>query len=337
MTMATARVDPVLSVQNLNLVFETLRAKLIALNDVSLTVNEGEVVGLVGESGSGKSSFALAIMRLLPAPPARIADGGHVFFKGKDLLALSERQMEDVRGSGISMIFQEPLTALNPVFTIGDQLGEAVKVGLTRHAAPRDNHGKAVVREHTVAWLRRVGLPDAQGALEKYPYELSGGMRQRVMIAMAMASQPALILADEPTSALDATTQAQILGLLRSLIKETDTSVIFISHDLAVVAQIADRVAVMYAGMVVESAPVEALFERPLHPYTEALLACFPRGDIGSAERLEVIPGTVPVMSEVPTGCPFSSRCKYAIAGCMDGVPKLREVAPGHHVACVLR
>ncbi len=324
---------PVLIVQNLQILFETIQVRLSALNKVNLAVNEGEVVGLVGESGCGKSSLALAVIGLLSIPPARIIGGSEISFKGQNLLSLSERQMEMIRGTGISMIFQEPLTSLNPVFTIGDQLGEAIKIGLVRRGA---DHPKAdAVRGHCVAWLRKVGLSDPERSLEKYPHELSGGMRQRVMIAMAMAPSPALILADEPTSALDVTTQAQILKLLRSLIREERTAVIFISHDLAVVAQIADRVAVMYAGIVVEEAPVNEIFERPLHPYTEALLASFPKE--GGKDRLDVIPGTVPHLSGLPKGCPFSPRCKYAIRECSEITPELREVAPGHFVACHLR
>ena len=328
-------VEPVLKVQNLQIVFETLQVRLSALNKVNLVVNEGEVVGLVGESGCGKSSLALAIIGLLSIPPTRIIDGSEVSFKGQSLLSLSERQMELVRGSGISMIFQEPLTSLNPVFTIGDQLGEAVKIGETR-GEKLENINTNTVREKSVTWLRRVGLSDPERALEKYPHELSGGMRQRVMIAMAMAPKPTLILADEPTSALDVTTQAQILKLLKTLIKEVKTSVIFISHDLAVVAQIADRVAVMYAGIIVEEAPVNEIFERPLHPYTEALLASFPR-EGNRNDRLEVIPGTVPYFSSLPKGCPFKPRCKYAKDVCLETTPELREVTPGHFVACLFR
>jgi oligopeptide/dipeptide ABC transporter ATP-binding protein len=330
------KIETVLSVQDLRLVFETIQGRFHALNGVDLEIKEREVVGLVGESGSGKSSLALATIGLLPTPPARILAESQIHFKGQDLLALKEDEMEKIRGTGISMIFQEPLTSLDPLFTIGDQVEESVKIGLER----RGKSGNPVsmdeqVEGNSASWLKRVGLPDPERALQKYPHELSGGMRQRVMIAMAMAAKPSLMLADEPTSALDVTTQAQILKLTRSLMEEVGTAVLFISHDLAVVAQIADRVLVMYAGMIVEEAPVHEIFDRPLHPYTQALLASFPTEE-AKGKHLGAIPGYVPSLANIPDGCPFHPRCKYAREDCPKARPGLREIYPGHKVACVL-
>jgi peptide/nickel transport system ATP-binding protein len=328
--------EVVLSVQNLHLVFETIEGRYNALNGVDLDVEEGQVIGLVGESGCGKSSLALATIGLVPTPPAKIMEGSKILFKGQDLLALGEKEMEKIRGTGMSMIFQEPLTCLNPVFTIGDQLTEAVTTSLERRNHPRAIARKEDgVKQQVVSWLRKVGIPDPEAALAKYPHELSGGMRQRVMIAMAMAPKPSLMLADEPTSAVDVTTQAQILRLIRSLIAETQTSVLFISHDLAVVAQIADRVAVMYAGLIMEEASVHEMFERPLHPYTQALLASFP-GEEGKNKDLETIPGSVPSLTNIPAGCPFHPRCRSARDECSKARPQLKEVSPRHKVACVL-
>ena len=326
---------PLLSVQNLEIVFETIHAKIHALNNVNLSVGPGEVLGIVGESGSGKSSLALAIMRLLPTPTAKVLGDSKIIFGGRDILECSERQMEDVRGRGISMIFQEPLTSLNPVFTIGEQLGEAVRIGLEKEKKNGQGPTKHEIRDLSIEWLRKVGLADPERAVHRYPHELSGGMRQRVIIGIALATKPSLILADEPTSALDVTTQSQILELLKSLIKETKVSVLFISHDLAVVAQIADRVIVMYAGMVIESAKAIEIFDKPLHPYTEALISCLPK-DAGPQERLEVITGTVPDISGTISGCPFSPRCKYVMKSC-DTMPAFKEVSPDRQVACWLR
>jgi len=324
----------VLKVENLRLLYETMRGRSWALTGVDFGIQPGEVLGLVGESGCGKSSLALAIMQLLPQSARAMT--GKVLFKGQDILSLTGTEMETVRGSGISMIFQEPLTSLNPLFTIGDQLRESIRMALRRR---KDESLKSELKEEVsrqaVDWLRRVGIPDSESAVKKYPHELSGGMRQRVMIAMAMASRPSLLLADEPTSALDVTTQAQILQLIQLLIKDAGTAVIFISHDLAVIAQIADRVAVMYAGMLVEESSVSEIFENPLHPYTQALLSSFPRQE-RRKKRLETIPGSVPELESVPARCPFDSRCKYATSDCLKARPHWKEVSPGHHVACIL-
>ena len=322
--------EPVLSIEGLSIAFETLEGKYCALNGVDLHIKPTEIIGLVGESGCGKSSLALAVIGLLPVPPAKILSGS-IMFKGDNLLKHTEEGIEKVRGTGISMIFQEPLTSLNPLFTVGDQITEAITVRLERENSA---HTKTSAQAEGVAWLRKVGIPDPDGAFHRYPHELSGGMRQRIMIAMALSSSPTLMIADEPTSALDVTTQAQILKLTRKLVEEVKASVLFISHDLAVVAQIADRVAVMYTGMIVEEGSAIEIFQNPLHPYTQALLASFP-GKESINEPLKVIPGQVPSLTRIPNGCPFHPRCSYAKDECRTERPRLKEVS-GHGVACVL-
>lgn len=328
--------EPILSVRNLHLAFESMRGRFHALNGVNLDIAPGEVLGVVGESGCGKSSLALATIGLLPSS-SRIMNESEILFNGKNLLSMSDAEMELVRGTGISMIFQEPLTSLNPIFTIGDQLTEAVRIAAIRRDRkldPTKKKAKEEFKEQGVSWLRRVGIPDPESALERYPHELSGGMRQRVMISMALAERPALMLADEPTSFLDVTTQAQILRLTASLVRDAGASVMMISHDLAVVAQISDRIVVMYAGIVVEDAPIPEIYEKPLHPYTQALLSCLPRP--GAAKRLEMIPGAPPSLRDKPHGCPYAPRCAYAKEICKADTPRLKEVSPGHHVACIL-
>ena len=322
--------NPILSINDLTIAFETSEGKYSALNGVNLEINPSEIIGLVGESGCGKSSLALAVIGLLPVPPAKVLHG-NITFKGDNLLKLTENGIEKVRGTGISMVFQEPLTSLNPLFTVGEQISEAINVRLQREGAA---HTKSNVEAEGVAWLRKVGIPDPQGAFHRYPHELSGGMRQRVMIAMALSASPTLMIADEPTSALDVTTQAQILKLVRKLVEEVNASVLFISHDLAVVAQIADRVAVMYTGMIVEEGPVVEVFEKPLHGYTQALLGSYP-GRESSREPLKVIPGQVPNLTRIPPGCPFHPRCVRAQDKCKTVRPLLKEVW-GHNVACAL-
>ncbi len=329
--------DPVLAIRNFSLDYQTFLGGVNALNSVDLDIFKGEILGLVGESGCGKSSLAMSIIGLLPAIHAKISGESKIDFRGQDLLTLKESEMEKIRGTGISMIFQEPLTSLNPIFTVGYQLSESVKIGLQRKEPKSASvvTDKKSLKEQAVAWLRKVGIADSGKVFERYPHELSGGMRQRVMIAMALAARPALLLADEPTTALDVTTQAQILRLIRSLVNEIRTSVIFISHDLAVIAQIADRVAVMYAGIIVEEASVYEIFEKPLHPYTQALLASFP-SDEKEKKRFETIPGSVPSLMNRPPGCPFHPRCKFAMKVCSGERPQLKEFSPGHKVACVL-
>jgi oligopeptide/dipeptide ABC transporter ATP-binding protein len=322
--------EPVLRIDDLTVAFETLEGKYSALNGVDLEIGPSEIMGLVGESGCGKSSLALATIGLLPVPPAKILQGT-ITFKEDNLLKFTEKEVEKVRGTGISMVFQEPLTSLNPLFTIGNQITEAIDVRIGRENSGRT---KTSAQAEGVTWLRKVGLSDPEGAFHRYPHELSGGMRQRVMIAMALASSPTLMIADEPTSALDVTTQAQILKLIRKLVQEVKASVLFISHDLAVVAQIADRVAVMYTGMIVEEGPVIEIFEKPLHGYTQALLASYP-GRESFNEPLKAIPGQVPNLTRIPTGCPFHPRCVRAQDKCRTVRPLLKE-AWGHNVACVL-
>jgi oligopeptide/dipeptide ABC transporter ATP-binding protein len=316
-------------VKNLQVVFTTVSGRIPALNGVDIAIAKGEILAVVGESGSGKTTLALAIDRLLPSSQVELQNESEIWFQGVPIHKLKEEQLEKIRGTGISMIFQEPLTSMNPLFTIGDQVGEAIQVSHERSKI-RGN-----VKQETVLWLGRVGLPDPDDTFLKYPHELSGGMRQRAMIAMALASKPSLMLADEPTSALDVSIQAQILELIRALTREVETSVLFISHDLAVVAQIADRVAVMYAGKIVEEAPVSEIFEKPLHPYTRALLESFPKL-FSTSERLAVIPGSVPDPVHLPSGCPFHPRCKYVMEVCKQEVPELKEVNKGHKASCLL-
>jgi peptide/nickel transport system ATP-binding protein len=293
------------------------------LSQVGLDLLAGEVLGVVGESGSGKSMLALSIMGLLP-PPIRVR-GGRILLQGQDLLALDRTAMRALRGGDVAMVFQEPMTSLNPVMRVGQQIGETLRWhrGLRGDAA----------RDEAVALLRRVEMPDAQRQIDAYPHELSGGMRQRVMIAMALAGQPRLLMADEPTTALDVTIQAQILELVRRIQRESGMSVLWITHDLGVVAEMCDRVAVMYAGRVVETGQALDIFDRPAHPYTRGLLASRPRISTG-AQWLSVIEGTVPGVGQLGTGCSFAPRCRLARAACAS-VPPLQEVGPGHRAACV--
>jgi len=300
---------------------------LLAVRDLTLTIKQGEVLGLVGESGSGKSLTALALMRLLP-PPASAS--GNIFFTNQsgveDLLQLPDEQMRQLRGSHIAMIFQEPMTALNPVMRVGDQVAEAVLV-----------HQQVSRREawdRVVAALQDVGIRDASIRARDYPHQLSGGMRQRVMIAMAIVNRPKLLIADEPTTALDVTVQAQILELLAELGSKFGLTMLFISHDLAVVSQIANRVAVMYAGSLVELAANRELFLAPAHPYTRGLLNAVPSLKTDRARPLETIEGTVPPLHAVPAGCPFEPRCGFRVPDCVRQLPPLVEVAPGHWARC---
>ena len=318
-----AKTHPVLEIEDLETSFFTQRGELKAVDHVSLQVNSGEVLGFVGESGCGKSVTALSVLRLVPEPPGKII-GGSILFEGDDLMRKSPEEMEDIRGNNISMIFQEPLTALNPVFSVGFQITE----GIRRHMNLSSNQATSLALD----MLKRVGIPDPETRLRAYPHQLSGGMRQRVMIAMALACEPKLLIADEPTTALDVTIQAQILELLRRLQKETGTSIVMITHDLGVIAEIADRVAVMYAGKVVETAPVKELFRRPLHPYTIGLISSIPK-IIGPRNRLTTIPGMVPSLSQLPRGCTFAPRCSYATERCKQP-PELKEAESGHSVRC---
>ena len=315
---------PLLEVRDLETHFTTGAGVFKAVDGVSLSLGRGETLGLVGESGCGKSVTSLSIMRLIPQPPGRIA-GGRIVLEGRDLLALGEDEMRRVRGDRIAMIFQEPMTSLNPVHTIGNQIVETIR--LHRDVSP------AEARTRAVEMLRLVRMPSPETRIDDYPHQLSGGMRQRVMIAMALACDPRVLIADEPTTALDVTIQAQILDLLRDLRDRTGTAIVLITHDLGVVAELADRVAVMYAGRIVEEAPVKALFGDPQHPYTLGLLASIP-GLSGPGERLTAIEGSVPNPYAVPEGCRFHPRCPFAIDRCRQQAPSLTELSQDHRVAC---
>jgi len=316
---------PLLAIENLRTYFHTDAGVARAVDGVSLAIAPGETVGLVGESGCGKTVTALSILRLV-APPGRIESGSRIVFEGRDLMELRESDIRRVRGNRIAMIFQEPMTALNPVFTVGDQVAEVARI---HDAAPRK-----AAWQRAVDMLEQVGIPEPGLRARDYPHQLSGGMRQRVMIAMALMMKPALVIADEPTTALDVTIQAQILDLLRGLQKRFGMSLLLITHDMGVVAEMASRVVVMYGGEVVEEAPVARIFSQPQHPYTEGLLAAMPR--MGRAqERLTTIPGTVPPPTDWPDGCRFRDRCSYAWEKASEH-PALTQVAPGHFARCHL-
>ena len=316
---------PLLSIDGLRIEFDTPNGSVAVVDGLDLTIRHGEVLGLVGESGCGKSVTSLAVMRLLPSPPGRIT-GGRVMFDGTDLLQLSLRQLRHVRGAEISMIFQDSMTSLDPAFTVGHHLVEAQK----NHGRP----GRAAARKKALELLDLVGIADAPRRLSQFPHELSGGMRQRVMIAMALANEPQLLIADEPTTALDVTIQAQILDLLRDLQSELHMAMLFVTHDLGVIAEIADRVAVMYAGQVVEQTSVHDLFKGPRHPYTKGLLGAMPSALAPAAERLTIIPGAVPMAHQYPTGCRFQPRCSRAVAECASAPIELVEIPTGS-VRCI--
>ena len=316
--------DPILEVDSLSVSFKTETGRVGVVEDVSFSLEPGEALGLVGESGCGKSVTAMSIMRLNPSPPSRV-DGGQIRFQGSDLLALDDDAMRAVRGDRIGMIFQEPMTSLNPTFSIGYQIAEVFHV--------HRGMGKAEARRESAEILGMVGIGAPERRLGQYPHELSGGLRQRVMIAMALACRPDLLIADEPTTALDVTVQAQILDLLRRLQAEMDMSVLLISHDLGIVAEVCARVIVMYAGRIVESATVEALFRHPRHPYTVGLLSSSPR--LGAKRAiLPTIPGMVPAPGQRGVGCYFAARCPRAMERCRAETPALSELGPGHEVAC---
>ena len=317
--------ENLLEVKNLQTYFYTKAGVAPAINDISFSVGKGKTLGVVGESGCGKSMTALSIMKLIPDPPGRIV-GGQILFEGRDLLKLEERAMREIRGKEISMIFQEPMTSLNPVLTVGDQIMEA----LLMHGRIKQKEA----REITIDMLNLVKIPDPQKRMKEYPHQLSGGMRQRVMIAMALSCKPKLLIADEATTALDVTIQAQILHLIKDLRSRLNTSVLFITHDLGVISQIADDVIVMYAGNIVESASIREIFKNPLHPYTKGLLECVP--DISRKNKtLHVIKGMVPSLYDLPKGCPFCPRCDAALPRCYDEKPELIE-KEGHYVRCML-
>lgn len=316
--------EDLLIVKDLTIRFQTEKGTITAVDDVTFSIGSGEILGLVGESGCGKSVTALSVMRLVPTPPG-IMDGGEVIFEGRDLVKLTDAEMRQVRGKDIAMVFQEPMTSLNPVFTVGEQIMESMMhhQGLSRQKA----------QERAVEMLQKVGIPSPEERVKDYPHEMSGGMRQRVMIAMALTCNPKLLIADEPTTALDVTIQAQILEIIRQLRNAYHTATLLITHDFGVIAEMADRVAVMYAGQIVESASVVSIFENPMHPYTVGLLESIPR--LSSVERrLNVIDGVVPSPQDMPPGCRFGPRCALATEECFTHAPALLEVAPGHQLRC---
>ncbi|WP_439273742.1 ABC transporter ATP-binding protein [Pseudochrobactrum sp. HB0163] len=315
--------EPVLEIRNLVTEFKTPNGTIRAVDGISLKVERGKTLGIVGESGCGKSMLSLSVMGLVP-PPGKNA-GGEVIFEGQDLLKLSPDDMRKLRGNRIAMIFQEPMTSLNPVHTIGYQLVEALQA---HHKKPYKE-----MREEAIEALRRVRIPAPERRFDEYPHQLSGGMRQRVMIAMALVCKPVLLIADEPTTALDVTIQAQILNLLRELQQETNMAIILITHDLGVVAQVADDVAVMYAGKVAERASVNAVFQDPQHPYTIGLMGSMPRMD-EDVERLVAISGVVPPPFRLPSGCRFNPRCPFSDEQCTANLPELHELKTNHLVAC---
>lgn len=315
-----------LELKNLKTYFKRKKTEIPAVDGVDLVINKGETVALVGESGSGKSITSLSIMRLIPSPPGRIVDG-EINFNGRDLAKLTEDELCKIRGNDISMIFQEPMTSLNPVLTVGEQITEV----LTYH----QGMSNAMAKKKAVEMLEMVGFSRAKEIVDDYPHRLSGGMRQRVMIAMAMSCNPKLLIADEPTTALDVTIQAQILDLMKDLSKKFETSILIITHDLGVVSEVADRVVVMYAGQVVEEALVEDLFENPLHPYTEGLMGSVPSID-EDLDRLRSIEGNVPAPENLPAGCRFAPRCPHAFDRCTAEMPQLMKINDNRAVRCFL-
>jgi len=316
--------SPMLEVKDIRTAFHIREGVVPAVDGVSLHINRDETLGVVGESGCGKSVTALSIMRLIKSPPGKI-ERGEIYFDGRDMLKLSMKEMREIRGNDIGMIFQEPMTSLNPVYTIGDQIAEAIVL--------HQKVSNSEARTRTVEMLRKVEIPLPERRFDEFPHQLSGGMRQRVMIAMALSCNPKLLIADEPTTALDVTIQAQILDLMRDLRRTLGMSIMLITHDLGVVASMADRVVVMYAGKVAEEAPVRDIFKRPMHPYTHGLLNSIPHL-ARDVEKLHVISGTVPNLLYLPEGCYFSPRCPYAQSKCREERPTLVEPVPGHKVSC---
>jgi oligopeptide/dipeptide ABC transporter ATP-binding protein len=314
-----------IQVKNLRTSFFTPEGEVRAIDGVSFEIPEGRTLGLVGESGCGKSVTSLSIMRLIPSPPGKIV-GGEILYRGRDLLKLRNEEMRRIRGNEISMIFQEPMTSLNPVFTVGNQIGEAIRL--------HQGLGKRATRQKTIEMLRLVKIADPESRVDAYPHQLSGGMRQRVMIAMALSCNPSLLIADEPTTALDVTIQAQILELMKELQQKIGMALLLITHDLGVVAEQADEVAIMYAGKIVERASAPAIFTKPLHPYTVGLLNSLPSAGNEKKRRLDAIPGVVPSPLRLPSGCRFRDRCPKAADVCAQKEPLLEKKEPGHTAAC---
>jgi len=320
--------EVILKVNNLVTAFDTETGRIRAVDDISFEVKNSRTLGIVGESGCGKSVTALSIMRLLPKPTG-IIESGQILFRDADIISLPANKMQEIRGNHISMIFQEPMTALNPVHKIGKQIGEIFRL----HQAGISNN---TIRQESIAILRRVGIPDPEKRIEEYPHQLSGGMRQRVMIAIALACKPDILIADEPTTALDVTIQAQILELMKDLQRETGMAIIFITHDLGVVSEICDEVVVMYAGKVAETAPVKELFKNPKHPYTKGLLLSILRLESQRKTKLSTIEGVVPGLDELPQGCRFHNRCPYTQALCETRPPDIKSVGENHFASCYL-
>ncbi|WP_407152451.1 ABC transporter ATP-binding protein [Bradyrhizobium sp. ORS 86] len=318
-----------LEIKGLKTHFATDAGILQAVDGVDISINKGETLCVVGESGCGKTVTAMSILKLIAMPPGRIV-AGQIMFEGRDLVPLSSKQLDDIRAKEIGFIFQEPMTSLNPVLTIGEQIAESLR----RHEALT----KKQALERTIEMLKLVQIPNAEGRVHHYPHQFSGGMRQRVMIAMALACRPKLVIADEPTTALDVTIQAQILDLLQDMKDRFGMAVMLITHAMGVVAETAQRVVVMYAGKVVEEAPVDELFSNPRHPYTQGLIRSIPRIDLDAEHktRLEAIGGSVPILINPTPGCRFAPRCRYAMSICREKEPRLREIAPGHRIACHL-
>lgn len=319
--------NSLLQIKNLKTCFYTSDGIVKAVDDVSWEVAPGEVIGLVGESGCGKSVTALSILRLIPDPPGKIV-AGEILFKQKNLMSLSLEEMRKIRGNDISMIFQEPMTSLNPVFTIGAQIAEAIQL--------HQKLNKKAALEKSIEMLKLVGIPSPEKRAKEYPHELSGGMKQRAMIAMALSCNPKILIADEPTTALDVTIQAQILDLMLKMKDEFNASIVLITHDLGVIAEMAQQVVVMYAGKVMEQADVNEIFENPLNPYTQGLLNSLPKMDTAHKQKLNTIPGIVPSLYDLPKGCKFSPRCSYVMEVCQESEPGLVEVVPGHFSRCWL-
>lgn len=314
-----------LRIEDLEIRYETDDGVAYALNGVSMHVKEGETLGLVGETGAGKTTLAKGILRLIQTPPGRIVNG-KVYFDGKDILAMSDHDLHQVRGNAISMVFQDPMTSLNPVMTVGEQIEEVI-------AVHNSNLSKEEIRERAIAMLKRVGI--SADRIDEYPHQFSGGMKQRVIIAIALACNPKLLLADEPTTALDVTIQAQVLDMIRKLKTEMNTAMILISHDLGVVAQTCDRVAIIYAGRIVETGNLRDIYKNPKHPYTIGLLDSIP-SLTKDAKRLKPIKGLMPDPTALPPGCPFAPRCNYATAACSEAVPELADRGNGHLVRCIM-
>lgn len=318
-----------LDIRGLKTHFKTDDGWLHAVDGVDISIDRGETVCVVGESGCGKSVTAMTVLKLLPMPPGKIVEG-QVLWQGRDLVPLSSAEMQKIRAKEIAIVFQEPMTSLNPVFTVGEQIAESIRL--------HEGLSKKEALDRAVEMLKLVRIPTPDRRVHDYPHQFSGGMRQRVMIAMALSCKPQLLIADEPTTALDVTIQAQILDLLNELKEQFGMAVMLITHAMGVVAEVAQRVVVMYAGKVVEEAPVAELFARPRHPYTQGLIRSIPRIDLAATHkvRLEAIPGSVPKLIAPAPGCRFAGRCKHASAACTSATPPLREVAPGHKVACIL-